>query len=97
MERKGSSTGFGRQSAWWVYMIECRGGRIYTGIAKDPEARFRLHLAGKGAAFTRIHPPRALLGMRICASRGEALRMEHALRKRNRREKLAWANGDRTT
>lgn len=76
-------------------MIECRGGRIYTGIAKDPEARFRRHLAGKGAVFTRIHPPRFLLGMRICGGRGEALRQEHALRKLSRREKIAWANGDK--
>lgn len=86
----------GEGTSWWVYMIECRGGRIYTGIARDPEARYRRHLAGKGAAFTRINPPRALLGKRICGSRGEALRMEHALRQRTRREKIAWANGDTT-
>lgn len=82
--------------SWWVYMIECRGGKIYTGIARDPDARFRRHLSGKGAAFTRINPPQVLLGKRVCASRGEALRKEHALRKRTRREKIAWANGDTT-
>ena len=80
------------QAAWWVYMIECRGGRIYTGIAKDPEARFRAHLSGKGAAFTRIHPPRRLLRKRPCASRGDALRQEHALRKLSRTRKKAWAD-----
>lgn len=92
--RTASSTGNGERPTWWVYMIECRGGKIYTGIAKDPEARFRLHLSGRGAAFTRINPPRALLGKRVCASRGEALREEHALRKRTRREKIAWAKGE---
>jgi len=92
MARNGSSDEAGGESSWWVYLIECRGGRIYAGIAKDPEARFRMHLAGKGAAFTRIHPPRVLLGMRPCASRGEALRLEHALRKRSRKEKIAWAD-----
>ena len=37
-------------------MIECRGGKIYTGIAKDPDARYRQHLTGTGAAFTRMNP-----------------------------------------
>lgn len=96
MTRKKTPAEGGRDSFWWVYMIECRGGKIYTGIARDPEARFRHHLSGKGAAFTRINPPRALIGKRICESRGEALRMEHALRKLARREKIAWANGDRS-
>jgi putative endonuclease len=97
MTRNSAPTGNGERSFWWVYMIECRGGKIYTGIAKDPEARFRRHLSGKGAAFTRINPPRVLLGKRLCASRGEALREEHALRKLTRREKIAWANGAATT
>ena len=46
---------------WWVYMISCRGGKIYTGTAIDPEARYEAHRAGKGAAFTRANPPVALL------------------------------------
>ena len=97
MTRTAPPKGNGDGSPWWVYMIECRGGKIYTGIARDPEARFRRHLSGKGAAFTRINPPRALLAKRICASRGEALREENALRKRTRPEKIAWAKGEPTT
>jgi putative endonuclease len=76
---------------WWVYMIECRGGRIYTGIAKDPGARFREHLSGKGAAFTRMNPPVALLAKRPCGTRSDALRAERALRRFGGREKRAWA------
>lgn len=74
-------------------MIECRGGRIYTGIAKDPDARYRAHLSGRGAAFTRIHPPRRLLGSMPCGGRGQALREERALRRLSRLGKIAWANG----
>ena len=76
---------------WWVYMILCRGGRIYTGIAKDPEVRFRRHRSGRGAAFTRINPPVALLAKRPCGSRSAALREERALRRLSAREKRAWA------
>lgn len=78
---------------WWVYMVECRGGRIYTGIAKDPESRYRAHLSGKGAAFTRINPPRRLLRTAPCGSLREALREERALRRLPRAGKLAWASG----
>jgi putative endonuclease len=82
-----------RRDEWWVYMIECRGGRIYTGIAKDPDARYRAHVSGKGAAFTRMNPPRRLLGRMRCAGRGQALREERALRRLPRAGKIAWATG----
>jgi putative endonuclease len=76
---------------WWVYMIECRGGKIYTGIAMDPEARYRQHLSGNGAAFTRINPPVALLAKRLCGSRSDALKEERALRRLTGKGKRAWA------
>jgi len=81
----------GMDGIWWVYMIECRGGKIYTGIAKDPGARFRKHLSGDGAAFTRMNPPVALLATRSCGTRSAALRAERALRRLTGREKRAWA------
>jgi putative endonuclease len=76
---------------WWVYMIACRGGKVYTGTARDPEARFRAHREGKGAAFTRANPPVALLRCVPFASRSEACRAEAALKKIPREKKLSWA------
>jgi putative endonuclease len=76
---------------WWVYMISCRGGRIYTGTAIDPEARYEAHRAGKGGAFTRANPPVALLRCVSFASRSEACRAEAALKKIPREKKLSWA------
>jgi putative endonuclease len=81
----------GMSGTWWVYMIECRGGKIYTGIAMDPEARYRRHLSGNGAAFTRINPPVALLAKRRCRSRSDALKEERALRRLTGKGKRAWA------
>ena len=78
---------------WWVYMIACRGGRIYTGTAKDPQARFRAHREGKGGAFTRAYPPVALLRAVPCGSRAEACRTEAELKKWPRERKLVWATG----
>ena len=79
---------------WWVYMIACRGGKIYTGTARDPEARFRAHREGKGAAFTRANPPVALLRSVAFENRSEACQAEAALKKLPREEKLAWARGE---
>ena len=79
---------------WWVYMIACRGGKIYTGTAIDPESRYDAHRAGKGAAFTRANPPVALLRSVAFESRSEACRAEAALKKLARGEKLSWARGD---
>jgi putative endonuclease len=76
---------------WWVYMISCRGGKIYTGTAIDPGARYEAHRAGKGAAFTRANPPVALLRCVPFASRSEACRAEAALKKMPREKKLSWA------
>ena len=42
---------------WYVYLIECRDGSVYTGIATDVARRFSEHAAGKGARYTRAHPP----------------------------------------
>jgi len=74
-------------------MIACRGGKIYTGTALDPEARFRAHREGRGAAFTRANPPVALLRSVAFESRSEACRAEAALKKMPREGKLAWAGG----
>ncbi|MGL4366922.1 MAG: GIY-YIG nuclease family protein [Brevinemataceae bacterium] len=46
---------------WFVYMIECRGGSLYTGIAKDPVKRFKMHLSGRGAKYTKIYKPISLV------------------------------------
>ena len=75
--------------AWAVYLLECSDGRVYTGIARNPEQRYARHLAGKGARFTRSNPPRQLLGWVWVSDRGSALRLELAWKKLPRRERVA--------
>ena len=75
--------------AWAVYLLECVDGRVYTGIARDPEQRYAKHLASKGARFTRSNPPRRLLGWVWVADRGAALRLEIAWKKLPRHERIA--------
>src|SRR5690349_24414224 len=77
--------------AWFVYMLECKGGRLYTGVSPDVVARFATHRRGRGGAFTRSFPPRRIVAAMRCADRGAALSTEHALKQLGRPHKLAWA------
>jgi putative endonuclease len=76
---------------WWLYLLVCRDGRTYAGIATHVAARFAAHSSGKGAKFMRSNPPVRVLGAQAFASKSEALKAEAALKKLDRTEKLAWA------
>ena len=52
--------------------------------------RSRQHAAGKGAKYTRSHPPDCVLGSRRYPDRGSALRAEYALKQQPKATKLAW-------
>lgn len=76
---------------WFVYMLECRGRRIYTGITPDVQERYAKHRAGRGAAFTRINPPLRVLAAMACANHSLAAQTEAGLKKLARPAKLQWA------
>ena len=76
---------------WFVYMLECAGGRIYTGITVDVAQRFAKHRAGRGGAFTRSYRPLRVLAAMRCGSRSAALKAEYRLKQLRRPEKLQWA------
>ena len=66
--------------AWYLYVIECADGSLYTGIAVDVAKRFAAHAAGKGARYTRSHPPRRIAAIIEYADRSEASRAEYLVK-----------------
>jgi putative endonuclease len=66
---------------WYVYLILCRSGAIYTGIARDVAVRYAQHVAGTGARYTRANSPHRLLVKFACLNQSEASRMEAAIKK----------------
>lgn len=78
---------------WFLYLIECTDGSIYTGIAVDVAARYAAHCAGKGARYTRSHPPRRLLGYEAHADRSAASRAEYRVKRLSAAEKWRLAAG----
>ena len=81
--------------AWFVYLIECRDGSIYTGIAVDVAARYAAHLSGKGARYTRSHPPRRLLAAVEYADRSAASRAEYRIKQMSPQDKRAFGRRHR--
>lgn len=76
---------------WFLYLIECSDDSVYTGVALDVAARYAAHARGKGARYTRSHPPRRLLATIEYPDRGSALSAEYAVKQMNAVEKRAYA------
>jgi len=79
-----------------VYLILCRSGTIYTGIALDVAARYAQHLAGTGARYTRANPPRRLLTKFACPNQSVAASLEAAIKRltAGEKRKLIGKTGD---
>src|SRR5688572_825429 len=78
---------------WYVYILECRDGSLYTGIATDVERRYAEHAAGKGARYTRSRPPLRLLARFEHPDRAAASRAEHAIKQLTPARKRALCAG----
>ncbi|MBF0331907.1 MAG: GIY-YIG nuclease family protein [Candidatus Omnitrophica bacterium] len=74
---------------WYVYIIECAGGRLYTGVTTDLARRLKEHQAGKGAKFTRAFGAMKLYYSEACPDHGAALKREALIKKMPRATKLA--------
>lgn len=67
--------------AWFLYLIECNDGSIYTGITVNVDARYAAHASGKGARYTRSHPPRRLLAVVEYPDRSSASKAEYEMKR----------------
>ena len=76
------------RNIWYVYILRCGDGTLYTGITDDVERRYRAHCAGKGAKYTRGRGPLEIVYREACGTRGDASRREYEVKKLPRREKM---------
>jgi len=74
-------SGIPERMAWFLYLIECEDGSIYTGITVDVALRYAKHASGRGARYTRSHPPRCLLATVEYADRSAAARVEYEIKR----------------
>ncbi|MDO8577812.1 MAG: GIY-YIG nuclease family protein [Dehalococcoidales bacterium] len=74
-------------SDWFLYLIRCRDGSLYTGIAVDVTRRFTAHQSGAGAKYLRGRGPLALVLQKKIGSRSLALAVEIKVKKLSKARK----------
>ena len=67
--------------AWYVYIVRCADNSLYTGVAKNIQARLAQHNAGTGAKYTRSRCPVILVYTETAVDHGAALRKEYVLKR----------------
>lgn len=80
---------------YYVYLLQCADGSIYTGITTDVARRFAEHKAGTASHYTSARGAKKIIHTEKCADRSSALRREAAIKKLPRAQKLALARGSR--
>lgn len=80
-------------AAYYVYILRCADGTLYTGITDDVERRVAAHNSGKGAKYTRGRGPVEPVYREACPDKPSALRREAAIKRLRRAEKLGLIAG----
>ena len=76
------------ESDWYVYILHCDDGSLYTGITTDLSRRLSEHNDKKlGARYTRARRPVKLAWFEQCDSRSEASIREAEIKKLDRKQK----------
>ena len=74
--------------SFYVYLLRCADGTLYTGYTDDPVRRTKVHNAGKGAKYTRARLPVERVYQEACADKSAALRREYEIKQLTRVQKL---------
>ena len=78
-----------RREPWFLYIVRCADGTLYTGITNNLERRCKMHNEGKGARYTRPRRPVELIYQEMLKSRTAALVRECAVKALPRKSKQA--------
>ncbi len=84
------------ESIWYLYILRCGDGTLYTGITTDVDKRLEAHRAGKGAKYTKGRGPLELVYQETCGSHSQALKRELAIKGLTRPKKEALIQSSET-
>ena len=76
---------------WYVYLLECEDGSIYTGISTDVERRFKEHTKGVGGRYTLAKKAKRILHTEPHPDRSSASKREAEIKKWPREKKIRFA------
>jgi putative endonuclease len=77
---------------YFVYIVECSDGTLYTGYTNDVQKRVATHNKGKGAKYTRARMPVKLVYSKEYESKSSAMKREYQLKHLRRRDKIKFFN-----
>ena len=74
---------------WYVYLIRCANGHLYTGVTTDPQRRLAEHRGeqGKGAKFLKGKGPLTLVWQQPVTDRSSALKAEYFIKQLTKSDK----------
>jgi putative endonuclease len=78
------------KSKWVLYILRCKGGRLYTGITNALDRRMKAHMDGNGSRFVRAFNPFTLAGFLPCKNATEARKLEYRVKQMKKKDKLAF-------
>ncbi|XHE63139.1 GIY-YIG nuclease family protein [Arcobacter sp. KX21116] len=79
--------------SYFIYMLECCDGSLYTGITTDVIKRLDEHNSStKGAKYTKARRPVKLVYEEASNDRSSASKREYAIKKLTRIKKLQLIN-----
>ena len=78
---------------YWVYILNCSDGSLYTGSTSDLARRLKQHLSGRASKYTRARLPVSLAYAESAGSRSRALKRESEIKKLSRSAKLLLCAG----
>jgi predicted GIY-YIG superfamily endonuclease len=65
---------------WFLYILQCGDGSLYTGITNDLDRRFEMHSKGRGAKYTRSRRPLTMVYSEKCRNKVAAMVRECAVK-----------------
>jgi putative endonuclease len=83
------------QPIWYIYLLRCANGDLYTGISTDVARRLQQHAANRGARRLRGKGPLQLVFSHPAGDRSQALRLEHRVKRLSRLQKEELVRGER--
>ena len=79
---------------WYLYLLKCKNGQLYTGITDNLKRRFEEHQSGKGGHYTKYSQPQEIFYSEIFSDRFEAENRESQIKGWSRNKKLALAQNN---
>ncbi len=75
---------------WFLYLLECNDGSVYTGVTTDIAKRMNAHTLGKGSKYVASRGFKQMISFKEMESKSAALKQEYAIKQLSASEKRDW-------